>query len=401
MMLKKKLLYIGALLLCLLAAFLAGLSLPQATALSDKIYKSLETFTRIIEIVDKQYVEPVDEEELIEGAIRGMLSSLDPHTVYLPPRMYKDFKSDTTGKFGGIGIEITIRDDVLTVVSPIEDSPAFKAGIQSGDKIVKINGKSTKGMSLIEAVQKMRGPRGKKVTITIFRKGVRDPFDVTLTRAIIKVTSIKYEDLGDGLGYIRITSFQEKTANNLKKALKKLEEEMEGSLRGIILDLRNNPGGLLSEAVRVSDIFMSKGVIVSTKGRHTEEEVRKAHKNGSYAKLPVVVLVNGGSASAAEIVAGALQDSRRAKVMGTTSFGKGSVQTILDMGDKSALKITIAKYYTPKGRSIEGRGINPDILVSKEQWEKAYPKKEGEKRPTFFEYQKEKAIAYLRKITSS
>ncbi|MBI4411793.1 MAG: S41 family peptidase [Deltaproteobacteria bacterium] len=382
------------------AGFFAGITLRGASALGDKIYQELEVFSRIIEIVDKNYVEAVDEKELIAGAIRGMLASLDPHTVYLPPDLYKEFKSDTTGKFGGIGIEITVKDDVLTVVSPIEDSPAFKAGIRSGDRILKIDGRATKEMNLVDAVHAMRGSKGKKVILTIWREGFDEPRDFTLVRDIIKVVSIKHEAVEGGYGYVRITSFQEQTTESLIKALNDLKEKSGGSLKGVVLDLRNNPGGLLSEAVSISDVFMSGGTIVSTKGRgDTKAEVKEAHADSPYEELPMVVLLNHGSASASEIVAGALQDTKRAKVMGTQSFGKGSVQTILDMGNKAALKITIAKYYTPKGRSIEGKGITPDVLLNTEELEKEHPKKEGEEQPPLSDYQKEKAIEYLKRIS--
>lgn len=365
-------------------------------ALSDNIYRELETFTRVIEIVDKQYVEPVDDHKLIEGAIQGMLGSLDPHSVYFSPEMYKDFQSDTTGKFGGIGIEINQKDGIITVVSPIEDSPAFKAGIKSGDRIIKINGELTKGMSLADAVHKMRGPRGKKVTISVWREGLAQPQDFTMEREIIRVQAVKNEVFGDGYGYVRITSFQEKTGEDVKKALKELDGAT-GGLKGLILDLRDNPGGLLSEAVNVSDLFMDGGPIVSTRSRNQETEISTAKKNSPFEKTPIVVLVNHGSASASEIVAGALQDSKRAKILGLTSFGKGSVQTVVELANKAALKITIARYYTPKGRSIEGRGIEPDVSLGTKQLNTKFPKKEGVPRPDLYEFQKTEAMEYLQK----
>lgn len=367
-------------------------------SLSDKIYKELDVFTRIIEILDKQYVDNVDEHELIQGAIQGMLTSLDPHTVYLPAELYKDFQSDTTGKFGGIGIEITLKEGILTVVTPLQDSPAYRAGIKSGDRIIKVNGEPTKGMSLMDAVHKMRGPKGRKVTITVWREGFTKTKDFTIAREIIRMQSVKYELQNDGYGYVRIASFQDKTADSLKKALKKMEEESGSKLKGIILDLRDNPGGLLTEAVKVADVFMSRGSIVTTRGRDRNVETKKAKKNSPYEKLPIAVLVNRGSASAAEIVAGALQDSRRAKVMGVPSFGKGSVQTLLELGNKEAIKITIARYYTPKGKSIEGRGIKPDVPLGVVQLNKDFPKKEGEDRPKLRDYQKQKALQYLKRM---
>ncbi|MDO8518805.1 MAG: S41 family peptidase [Deltaproteobacteria bacterium] len=368
--------------------------LVSAHALSDKIYQELEVFTRIIEIIDKEYVEPIDEHEMVNGAIQGMLSSLDPHTVYLSPDMYRDFKSDTTGQFGGVGIEITVKDGILTVVSPVEGAPAYKAGIKSGDKILKINGEATKGMSLVDAVHKMRGPSGKKVVLTVWRD--QKSMDFTIVREIIKMDAVKSDLPESGIGYARIVSFQEKTGEMLKKHLKELEDKNGGSLKGLVLDLRDNPGGLLTEAVKVSDLFMEKGTIVSTRGRNKEVELKEARNNSPYEKIPVIVLVNRGSASASEIVAGALQDTKRAKILGTTSFGKGSVQSLVDLGDKSALKLTIAKYYTPKGRSIEGKGIEPDIKIDSAEYKKAYPKK-AEGQPTLEEFQKQKALEYLSK----
>ncbi len=389
-------------------------------ALSDKIYKELDSLTRIIEIVDGQYVEEVDEHKLIQGAIRGMLETLDPHTIYLPPQMYKEFRSDTTGKFGGVGIEITVKDEILTVVSPIEDTPAFKAGIKPGDRIVKIDGKITKGMNLMDAVHLMRGSKGKKVLLTIWREGYSKPLDIAIVRDIIKVDSVKSEALEDGYAYIRITSFQDNTSDHVRRELKKIEDK-QGPVKGILLDLRNDPGGLLTEAIKVSDIFLSSGRIVSTKGRDQKEEVKVASKNSDYETIPVVTMINHGSASASEIVAGALQDTHRAKIVGLTSFGKGSVQTILDMGDRDALKITIAKYYTPKGRSIDGKGIVPDIELGPDQLKKDYPKKKGEAkeeevvvknenvlpdededkgsgRPALADYQRQKALEILKRM---
>ena len=383
---------------------------------SDKIYKELDVFSQIIQIVNDQYVEPIDEKKMIQGAIKGMLESLDPHTIYLPPEMYKEFKADTSGLFGGIGIEITVKDQVLTVVSPIEDTPAFAAGIKAGDRILKIDGAVAKEMTLIEAVHKMRGAKGKPVVLTIWHEGMGKPKDVTIVRDIIKVESVKFEKLNDSIAYVRIVSFQENTSNHLKKFLEQIESENKAPIKGLILDLRNNPGGLLSEAIRVSDLFLSSGRIVSTKGRDTKEEVNFAKENSPFEKLPIVVIVNQGSASASEIVAGALQDTKRAKIVGTTSFGKGSVQTILEMTDKAALKITIAKYYTPKGRSIDGKGIVPDIVVGPEQHKKEYPKskveekdeyeasdgdeskKQDPKKPDLREYQKRRAIEILKSI---
>lgn len=370
-----------------------------AYSLSDQIYSELDVFTQIIEIVDKQYVEEVDEHTLIQGAIQGMLSALDPHTIYLSPDMYREFQSDTTGRFGGVGIEITIKDGIITIVSPLEDSPAFTAGLQSGDRILKIDGQSTKGVGLFHAVQLMRGSKGKKVVLTIWREGLKDPLDVSLTRQIIKMKSVKEELLAGGYAFVRINSFQEDTTEHLILALEQLKKQNGGPLKGIVLDLRDNPGGLFGEAITVSDVFMSGGIIVSTRGRSKNMDINKAKNNSAYEETPLVVLVNRGSASAAEIVAGALQDSKRAKLLGTQSFGKGSVQTLLDMGNKAALKITIAKYYTPKGRSIDGLGIEPDVKISWDDLKKAYPNKAEKDLPVLRDFQKQQAIEFLKRIT--
>lgn len=363
-------------------------------AITDKIYKELETFARIIEILDENYVEGIDEHQLIDGAIKGMLSSLDPHTVYLSPEMYHDFKSDTTGVFGGIGIEITIQDGFLTIVSPLEDTPAFQAGLKAGDRILKVNGDLTKGMTLLDAVHKMRGLKGKLVVITIWREGLKEPRDFTIARDIIKTKSIKSELLSDGYAYAQIISFQENTAVDLEAALKDLEKKSAQPLKGLLLDLRNNPGGLLSEAILVSDLFMSKGIIVSTKGYHKKGQVKKAKKGDPFEDIDLVVLINRGSASASEIVAGALQDTNRARILGTTSFGKGSVQTIIDMNNNSALKVTVAHYYTPKGKNIDGKGIVPDIVLGSEELNKDYPTSSN--RPELRDYQKKKGIEFLK-----
>ncbi len=383
--------------LTLSLGFISGVFLEKATALTDKIYEELQTFTRIMEVVDKQYVRPVDDKELVDGAIRGMLGALDPHTMYFSADEYKDFKSETTGKFGGVGIEVSLKDEVLTVVSPIDDSPAFQAGVHSGDRILKIDGKSTKKMSLFDAVRAMRGPKGKNVILTVWREGFSIPKDIVITRQIIEVSSIKSELLENGYAFIRISSFQEKTGGDLAETLEKINDENGGNLKGIILDLRDNPGGLLTQAIEVSDLFLSAGPIVSTKGRDQKEDISVAQAGSSYEKTPLVVLVNHGSASAAEIVSGALQDTARAKILGTTSYGKGSVQTILDMPDNAALKITIAKYYTPKGRSIDGIGIQPDVVIDEEKLKKDFAKVDEKERPSLADYQKQKAIELITK----
>jgi carboxyl-terminal processing protease len=327
-------------------------------------YEAIELFTDVLAIVKKNYVEEVDTKKLIYGAINGMLSSLDPHSSFMPPDMYKEMKIDTKGSFGGLGIEITIKDGFLTVISPIEDTPAFRAGIKAGDQIVKIEDKFTKDMTIMDAVKRMRGPKGTKVTITIMREGFDKPREFTITRDIVQIKSVKFKTLEKGYGYIRIAQFQEKTDEDLGKALKTLKEENKGELKGLILDLRNDPGGLLDQAVKVSDHFIDEGLIVYTEGRDPDSKMkffaRKGNKEPHY---PMVVLINGGSASASEIIAGALQDHNRAVIMGTQSFGKGSVQTIIPLSEDSGLRLTTALYYTPKGRSIQAKGITPDITV--------------------------------------
>jgi carboxyl-terminal processing protease len=292
-----------------------------------------------------------------------MLSSLDPHSAYLTPDLYKELQSDTQGRFGGLGIEITVKGGILTVVSPIEDTPAAKAGIQPGDQIFKIEEEFTKDMSLVDAVKKMRGPRGSKINLTIKREGVSDLIDVSLVRDVIRVQSVRSRNLEPGYGYIRLAQFQERSDRDMQRALEKMAAE-KGGIKGLVLDLRNNPGGLLTQAVRVSDMFLESGLIVYTEGRiEAQKQKYFAQKEGTWNDFPIVVLVNGGSASASEIVAGALQDHRRAVVLGTKTFGKGSVQTILPLDDNSALRLTTARYFTPNGRSIQATGIVPDITV--------------------------------------
>jgi carboxyl-terminal processing protease len=327
-------------------------------------YEAIELFTDVLAIVKKNYVEEVDTKKLIYGAINGMLSSLDPHSSFMPPDMYKEMKIDTKGSFGGLGIEITIKDGYLTVISPIEDTPAFRAGIKAGDQILKIEDKFTKDMSIMDAVKRMRGPKGTKVTITVMREGFDKPKEFTITRDIVQIKSVKFKTLDEGYGYVRIAQFQEKTDEDLGKALKTLKEENKGELKGLILDLRNDPGGLLDQAVKVADHFIDDGLIVYTEGRDPESKMKFfARKGNKQPHYPIVVLINGGSASASEIIAGALQDHNRAVIMGTQSFGKGSVQTIIPLSEDSGLRLTTALYYTPNGRSIQAKGITPDITV--------------------------------------
>src|SRR5512137_1847908 len=339
----------------------------QCVAGGGNDYDSIELFTDVLKIVQKNYVEEVDTKKLIYGAINGMLASLDPHSSFMSPESYKEMKIDTKGAFGGLGIEISIKDGILTVISPIEDTPAFKAGIKAGDQILKIDDKFTKDLSIMDAVKRMRGQKGTKVTLTIMREGFEKPKEFPLVRDTIQVKSVKYKTLDEGFGYIRIAQFQEKTDDDLVKAFQDLKQKNNGKLRGLVLDLRNDPGGLLDQAVRVADHFLDEGqLIVYTEGREKDSKMRFVARKGSKeAHYPIVLLINGGSASASEIVAGALQDHKRAVVMGTQSFGKGSVQTIIPLSDNSGLRLTTARYYTPNGRSIQAKGITPDIVVER------------------------------------
>ena len=327
--------------------------------------EELRTFAEIFGKVKSDYVEKVDDKKLIEQAINGMLAGLDPHSAYLNPEAFKEMRIGTEGEFGGLGIEVTMSDGFVKVIAPIDDTPAQKAGVMAGDLIVKLDNAPVKGMSLSDAVKIMRGKPGSDIKLTILRKGEEKPLEINIKRAVIHIKSVKSKMLADDYGYVRITQFQSATGDNLHQAIKKLVKENKGkALRGLVLDLRNNPGGVLNAAVSVSDTFLTDGLIVYTDGRVDDSKLRfsadpKDFINGA----PLVVLVNGGSASASEIVAGALQDHKRAIIMGTKTFGKGSVQTILPMNNGAALKITTARYYTPSGRSIQAKGIEPDIVV--------------------------------------
>ena len=325
----------------------------------------LRTFAEVLDRVKAAYVEPVDDKTLLENAIKGMLSNLDPHSAYLDPEEFAELQESTSGEFGGLGIEVGTEDGFIKVVSPIDDTPAAAAGIQPGDLIVQIDGKPTKGQSMNEAVDSMRGKPGSSITLTIVRGGGR-PFDVSLKRAIIKVKSVKTQLLEPNYGYLRITQFQVNTGDEVVKALAQLKKDNKGKLKGLVLDLRNNPGGVLQSAVEVADAFLTKGLIVYTKGRIPNSELRfSADPADPSEGVQLVVLINGGTASAAEIVSGALQDQKRAILMGTDSFGKGSVQTVLPLNNDRALKLTTALYYTPNGRSIQAQGIVPDIEVER------------------------------------
>lgn len=375
---------------------------PAATAprSSTKFYKDLDLFSKVLNLIRDDYVEDPNERDMIYGAVRGMLSTLDPHSMFMPPDVYRELKVDTEGRFGGVGLEVTVKDNLLTVVTALEGSPAQKAGIREGDRILKINGTATKELGLTESVRQMRGSRGTRVHLTLLREGTKEPFEVSLNRDIIRIKSVRSELLEDVYGTIRITSFQEDTSEDLQRAMESLEKKSKGGLRGLLLDLRNNPGGLLDEAVDVSDLFLTNGTIVTTASRNHEVDKRVASKSGNEPTYPIVILVNGGSASAAEIVSGALQDHKRAVLLGTRTFGKGSVQTIFELGDGAALKLTVAKYYTPSGRSIQDEGIKPDFLVEA----KRPAKKEAEKPKTQpktlideEDNQKQAALEYLKK----
>ncbi len=333
-----------------------------ASARENGTYEQLKIFGSVLDLVQRNYVEEIPPKKLIYGAVQGMLKSLDPHSSFMKPEDYKELQIETKGRFTGIGIEISLKDGILTVVSPIEGTPAYKAGLKANDKILKIEGKTTKNMTLIESVKLLRGAKGTDVTISIYREGWRRLKDITLTRDVIPIKSVRSRMLEEGYGYIRISNFQDKTTFELEKALKELEKGK--GLKGLVLDLRNNPGGLLDQAVKVADVFLKKGLIVYTDGRIEEQKMRfEAHPDKHPHNYPIAVLVNEGSASASEIVAGALQDHKRAIILGVQTFGKGSVQTIIPLEDGSAVRLTTARYYTPNGRSIQAKGIVPDIEV--------------------------------------
>jgi len=358
---------LGALILSVFA--LGGAGGPSSVALQEP-YPQLKVFNNVLFLIQNNYVEKVELKDLLQGAIKGMLQTLDPYSSYLTPEQYSEMKVDTRGSFEGLGIEITVKDFQLTVVAPIEGTPAEKAGIMSGDRIIKIDDQPTKDMTLHDAVSKMRGPRGTTVRLTVLRGDSHTPKEYVLTREVIKVRSVRAKELEDNIQYIRVTSFQERTGEDLQKAL---EVAYDHKMAGLVLDLRNNPGGLLDQAIQVADQFLEKGkLVVYTQGRNEEKHdyfARSGQKRDG--RFPIVVLINGGSASASEIVAGALQDWKRAAVVGTPSFGKASVQTIIELEDHSALRLTTAKYFTPLGKAIQGKGITPDIPVEA-------PKPEGE-----------------------
>ncbi len=358
-----KKLTIKSIFLLIVSSLLLSVSCFAADAAKDQeSYKNLETFADVLSHLEKSYVEDIDVENVIHGAIKGMLAALDPHSSYLKPESFKDLQIETKGSFSGIGIEITMKNGVLIVVSPIEGTPADQKGLKAGDKIIKIEKEDTKDMSLMDAVKLLRGKKGTEVTISIFRKGFTELKDITITRDVIPLHSVKSKLLESGYGYVRITNFQANTTKDTKKALDKLQKTEK--LKGLVLDLRNNPGGLLGQAVSISDLFLKKGLIVFTKGRIKNQNLNySAHTGGPDYDFPTIVLVNEGSASASEIVAGALQDHKRALILGTQTFGKGSVQTVFPMSNGAGLRLTTARYYTPNGTSIQAKGITPDLLV--------------------------------------
>ncbi|MFA4874231.1 MAG: S41 family peptidase [bacterium] len=423
-------LFLSAIFSALLA--LSTLCARPADALTDKGFRALHTFTKVLHYIEDNYVTEVDEEKLIRGAMRGMMDTLDPHSVYMSPEVNRELKVDTSGRFDGVGIEVAIRDGWLVVVSPIKGSPAERVGIQAGDRIVKINGSPTKEMNLGEAVTKMRGRRGSRVTLTLERPGQKHTFEVSIVRQIINVPSVRAEAVGDGIDYVNISSFQQGTAKALEKALADLSAKE--PIKGLVLDLRKNPGGLLDQAVAVSDLFLDKGTIVTTESRGQEIDRRDAHAEATQPDYPMVVLIDSGSASASEIVAGALQDNKRAAIMGTKSFGKASVQTVIDLDDGSGLKLTVAYYHTPSGKLIQDHGIDPDVVVQAqppkpEAAKQGKPGAKAEKKADLgaeakaeaeaeckekceekpkevvppapkVDYQKERAIEYLKGVTS-
>jgi carboxyl-terminal processing protease len=351
----------------LVGGFAAAMfALPEAKGANDtSAYGQLDLFSNAFERVRANYVRPVKDSELVDAAIQGMVSNLDPHSSYMDAKMYGDMQITTKGQFGGIGIEVTQEDGLIKVISPIDGTPASRAGIKTGDRIAGIDGTSIAGLQLNEAIDKMRGTAGSKITLTILREGEKKPFDVTLVRAIVSVDGASHRREGD-IGYVRLPGFNEQTADGLEKAVRDLKKQIGPGIKGYVLDMRNNPGGLLDQAIQVSDDFLGSGEIVSTRGRHAEDTLRYDAKAGDITDgKPIVILINGGTASASEIVSGALQDHKRATVIGLTSFGKGSVQTIIPLGEgRGALRLTTARYYTPSGHSIQAQGIVPDIQVA-------------------------------------
>jgi carboxyl-terminal processing protease len=357
---KRVIIWVAIIILILSASSISILNVKNVGA--GESYEKIKIFAEVLSLIKENYVDEIkDDKDLIYGAIKGMLGSLDPHSSFMPPELFKEMQIDTKGEFGGLGIKISIKDGVLTVISPIEDTPAYRAGVKAGDKIIKIDGESTKDMSLHDAVTKLRGPKGTSVTITIMREGLEKPLDITIIRDIIKIKSVKSKVIDKKIGYVKLLQFQQKTGEELQKALKSLEKQ---GIEALILDLRNNPGGLLNSAIDVAEQFLpSRKLVVYIKGRNDKKIEYYTTKGRQIKEYPMIVLVNEGSASASEIVAGALQDWGKAVILGTQTFGKGSVQTVIPLSDGSGLRLTTARYYTPKGRSIQAKGIEPDIIV--------------------------------------
>lgn len=374
-MIKRMISPLGALVIALVVTLGASPVLAADAKKNDEeTYRLLALFGDVFERVRAEYVEPPSEEEMIEAAIAGMLTSLDPHSSFLNAKSFKEMQVNTRGEFGGLGIQVTMESGYIKVISPIDDTPAFRAGIESGDIVTHLDGESVQGLTLTQAVDRMRGKVGSDIRMTVVREG-REPFDVSITRAVIKITSVRSRTEGD-IGYIRITSFNEQTDVGLKRAVEKINEELGDKVQGYVLDLRNNPGGLLDQAVAVSDAFLERGEIVSTRSRNPEDTQRFNARSGDLIEgMPLVILINGGSASASEIVAGALQDHRRGVVLGTKSFGKGSVQTIMPVSGNGAMRLTTARYYTPSGRSIQAKGVDPDIEVKQSRIEEISSKR--------------------------
>ena len=341
--------------------FIAG----KAVAAATDTYRQLNLFGDVFERIRSDYVEQPDDSKLVESAINGMLTSLDPHSSYMSPKSFKDMQVQTRGEFGGLGIEVTMEEGLVKVVAPIDDTPAARAGVRAGDIITQLDGEQVQGLSLNQAVDKMRGPVNSPITLTIKRDGAAEPLQIKIVRDTIRIKSVRSREEGGDIGYLRITQFNEQTYDGLRDQIAKIEKDIPSDkLKGFVLDLRNNPGGLLDQAISVSDAFLERGEIVSTRGRNADESQRYNARAGDLIKgKPVVILINGGSASASEIVAGALQDHKRATLVGTRSFGKGSVQTIIPLGQNGAIRLTTARYYTPSGRSIQAKGIDPDIEV--------------------------------------
>lgn len=347
-----------------------GSALAAATTPEKNDYEQLNLFSDVLSLVQKNYVEPVTMQQMVYAAITGMLQELDPHSEFMPPEMFKEMEIETKGEFNGLGIEISVKDHQIIVIAPIADTPAERAGIKAGDQIVKIDGQLLKNLSISEAVQRLRGDKGSRISLAVLRDPHQPPLEFTLTRETIRIDSIKQQFHPPDLGYVRISQFQERSAEDLRTALHTLTRQANGKLAGLVIDLRNNPGGLLDQAVKVADLFLDAGEIVSTRGRQPEDNVvYTATAHGVEPRYPIIILINSGSASAAEIVAGALQDQQRALVLGTRSFGKGSVQSVIELSDQSGLRLTTARYYTPNGTSIQARGITPDLLIEQGQWQ--------------------------------